>query len=233
MTATAGKAALIIGASRGLGYALAAEYLARGWQVTATVRGARRTELHDLAGSSAGRLVVETVDITVPEQVAALHDRLAERTFDLLFVNAGVTNAPEETVADVSTDTFVQLMVTNALSPMRVVEQLGPLVAPDGTIGVMSSRQGSISLNTRGGHEVYRASKSALNQLMRSYAARHADDPRTLLLMHPGHVQTDLGGPGAQLTVADSAHGVADVIERHHGQGGLRFLDYRDQAVPW
>jgi NAD(P)-dependent dehydrogenase (short-subunit alcohol dehydrogenase family) len=95
------------------------------------------------------------------------------------------------------------------------------------------SRQGSVSLNTRGGHEVYRASKSALNQLMRSYAARNADDPRTLLLLHPGWVQTELGGPGAQLTVEESAHGVADVLERHAGDGGLQFLDYRDQVVPW
>jgi NADP-dependent 3-hydroxy acid dehydrogenase YdfG len=71
--------------------------------VTATVRGARRTGLHNLARSSNGRLVVEAVDITVPEQVAALHDRLARATFDLLFVNAGVTNGPGETVADVST----------------------------------------------------------------------------------------------------------------------------------
>ncbi len=124
-------------------------------------------------------------------------------------------------------------MVTNALSPLRVVEGLGPRTAPDGTIGVMSSRQGSVSMNTRGGHEVYRASKSALNQLMRSYAARHADDPRTLLLMHPGWVQTGLGGPGAQLTVTESAHGVADVIESQAGHGGLQFLDYRGEPVPW
>src|ERR1700684_740193 len=100
MTAAAVKNALIIGASRGLGYALAAEYLSRGWQVTATVRGTG-TQLHDLAASSAGRLIVETVDITVPEQVAALHERLAREPFDLLCVNAGVTNGPEETVADV------------------------------------------------------------------------------------------------------------------------------------
>src|ERR1700683_4755866 len=145
MTVPAGKTALIIGASRGLGYALAAEYLARGWQVTATVRGSRRTELHSLASSSAGRLAVETVDVTVPDEVAALHGRLANATFDLLFVNAGVTNGPEETVADVPTDTFIRLMVTNALSPMRVVEAMRDLVAPDGTIAVMSSGQGSVA----------------------------------------------------------------------------------------
>jgi NAD(P)-dependent dehydrogenase (short-subunit alcohol dehydrogenase family) len=168
------------------------------------VRGARQTGLDDLAKSSAGRLVVESVDITVPEQVAALHDRLAQETFDLLFVNAGITDDSEETVADVSTDTFVRLMVTNALSPMRVVETLQDLVAPHGTIGVMSSGQGSIANNTKGGFEVYRASKSALNQLMRSFAARHSGDPRTLLLIAPGWVQTDLGGPAAPLAIGQS-----------------------------
>ncbi|MGD0554014.1 MAG: SDR family NAD(P)-dependent oxidoreductase [Streptosporangiaceae bacterium] len=233
MTATTGKTALIIGASRGLGYALTAEYLARGWQVTATVRGTGSTELHDLARSSAGRLAVETVDITVPEQVTTLHKRLAQETFDLLFVNAGVTNGPEETVADVSTDTFVHLMVTNALSPMRVIEALRDLVAPNGTIGVMSSGQGSVANNEKGGFEVYRASKSALNQLMRSYAARHADDPRTLLLIAPGWVRTDLGGPGAPLTADQSIPGVADTIDAQTGKGGLQYLDYQGQTVRW
>jgi NAD(P)-dependent dehydrogenase (short-subunit alcohol dehydrogenase family) len=233
MTATTGKSALLIGASRGLGCALAAEFVARGWQVTATARGAGRTDLHDLAGSAGGRLVVETVDITAPDQVAALRDRLADNTFDLLFVNAGVTNGPEQTVADVPTDTFTRLMVTNALSPMRVIEALQDLVPPDGTIGVMSSGQGSVANNTRGGFEIYRASKSALNQLMRSFAARHADDPRTLLLMAPGWVQTDLGGAGAPLTIGQSIPGVADTIEAQAGRGGLQYLDYRSQTVPW
>jgi NAD(P)-dependent dehydrogenase (short-subunit alcohol dehydrogenase family) len=233
LTTPAGTSALIIGASRGLGHALAAEYLARGWQVTATVRGDTRTALHDLAESSAGRLIVETVDITVPEQVAALHERLAGTPFDLLFVNAGVTNGPEETVADVPTETFIRLMVTNALSPMRVVEALQDLVLPDGTIAVMSSGQGSVANNERGGFEIYRASKSALNQLMRSFAARHADDPHTLLLMAPGWVQTDLGGPGARLTIDQSIPRVVDTIGSQAGKGGLQYLDYQGQTVPW
>jgi NAD(P)-dependent dehydrogenase (short-subunit alcohol dehydrogenase family) len=233
MTATTGKTALIIGASRGLGYALAAEFLARGWQVTATARGTGPTELHRLASSAGGRLVVETVDITAGEEVAALRDRLAETTFDLLFVNAGVTNGPGETVADVSTDTFVRLMVTNALSPLRVIEALQGLVAPDGTIGVMSSGQGSVANNTRGGFEIYRASKSALNQLMRSFAARHADDPRTLLLIAPGWVRTELGGSAAPLTIDQSIPGVVSVIEAQSGHGGLQYLDYQGKTVPW
>jgi NAD(P)-dependent dehydrogenase (short-subunit alcohol dehydrogenase family) len=230
--ATSERAALLIGASRGLGLALAAEYVARGWQVTATVRGAGRTELHDLAESSDGRLTVEEVDIAVPEQVAALRERVADRAFDLLFVNAAISNGDVE-VTGVSTETFNRVMVTNALSPVRVVEAFQNVVTPAGTIGVMSSRQGSITLNDNAGYEVYRASKSALNQLMRSFAARHVDDPRTLLLISPGWVRTELGGPSAPLTIDESVPGVVDTIEKHAGEGGLRFLDYRDQTVPW
>ncbi|MGW7532973.1 SDR family NAD(P)-dependent oxidoreductase [Amycolatopsis sp. NPDC054798] len=228
---TAGKKALIIGASRGLGYALAAEFLGRGWQVTATER--TPSALHELARSSDGRLTVETVDITVPEQVTALRERLGR--FDLLFVNAGTnyTTDPSATFADVSTEDFARVMVTNALSPMRVVETLQDLVPETGTIGVMSSGQGSVADNTNGGFEVYRASKSALNQLMRSFAARHADGPRTLLLMAPGWVKTDLGGPRARLTIGESIPGVADTIEAWAGKGGLHYLDRQGQTVNW
>jgi NAD(P)-dependent dehydrogenase (short-subunit alcohol dehydrogenase family) len=185
-TTTRETNALIIGASRGLGLAMAAEYVSRGWRVTATVRGTSRTGLHDLAESTDGRLTVEeNVDITVPEQMAAAHEQVAGTVFDLLFVNAGITNG-DVPVTGVSTETFHHVMVTNALSPMRVVEAFQDVVTSAGTIGVMSSRQGSLALNDNGGNEVYRASKSALNQLMRSFAARHADDPRTLLLISPG-----------------------------------------------
>jgi NAD(P)-dependent dehydrogenase (short-subunit alcohol dehydrogenase family) len=125
-------------------------------------------------------------------------------------------------------------MVTNALSPVRFVERFQDLVPPTGTIGVMSSGQGSVSNNTRvTGWEIDRASKSALNQLMRSYAARHPDDPRTLLLMAPGWAQTELGGPDASLSVEQSTSGVADVIEAQTGKSGLHFLDYRGATVPW
>ncbi|WP_394618651.1 SDR family NAD(P)-dependent oxidoreductase [Lentzea sp. JNUCC 0626] len=226
---TTRRTALVVGASRTLGLAISADLLRRGWHVIGTVRSGH-TALHDLAATS-DRLEVETVDITDADQVTALHDRLHGRTLDLLFVNAGITHA-NVPITSVSTESFTEVMITNALSPVRVVERLGTLVAENGTIGVMSSRQGSLTLNTNGGHELYRASKSALNQLMRSYAARHQDE-RAVLLINPGWVQTDLGGPGAVLTVEQSAPAVVDVLERHHGEPGLRFLDHEGQVLPW
>jgi NAD(P)-dependent dehydrogenase (short-subunit alcohol dehydrogenase family) len=233
MITSSRKRVLLIGASRGLGLALAGEYVERGWQVTGTVRGSGRTGLHDLSERCNGQLQIETVDINVPDQVMALHQRLEGRTFDLLFVNAGVTNGPDETIADVSTEEFTRLMVTNALSPMRVLETLQGLVPAHGTLGVMSSGQGSVANNHRGGFEVYRASKAALNTLMRSFAARHSDDPRALVLMAPGWVRTDLGGAQARLTIEESIPNVVNAIEAQQGQPGVHYLDYLGQTVAW
>lgn len=227
------KTILLIGASRGLGLAMAAEYLKRGWNVVGTVRGTARTSLHDLADKSGSRLEIETVDINDPEQVAALRARLTGRTFDVLFVNAGVTNNPRETIADVTTEEFVRVMVTNALSPMRVVEALQDLVPATGTIGVMSSGQGSVANNTMGMREVYRGSKAALNTFMRSFAARHAGESRAMVLMAPGWVRTDMGGPEGKLSIEESVPNLVNVIMSLEGKPGLQYLDYLGRTVPW
>jgi NAD(P)-dependent dehydrogenase (short-subunit alcohol dehydrogenase family) len=116
---------------------------------------------------------------------------------------------------------------------MRVIETLGELVAPDGTLAVMSSGQGSIANNERGGFEIYRASKSALNQLMRSYAARTRADRRTLLLLAPGWVKTGLGGPDAKLTIGESIPSLVATVDAQRGRPGLQYLDYLGRAVAW
>jgi len=232
-SSSSNKQLLLIGASRGLGFALAEEYLRRGWHVVATERDRSTSKLPNLLATSDGRLEIETVDIVYPDQVAALHARLASRKFDLLFINSGVKNDDRETIADVSTDEFIRVMVTNALSPMRVVEALQELVLPNGTIGIMSSGQGSIANNENGNYEVYRGSKAALNMFMRSFAARHADVPRTLLLMAPGWVRTDMGGPQARLTIRESIPNLANTIDAQAGTAGLQYLDYLGRKVPW
>ena len=120
---------LIIGASRGLGHAIAAEFLKKGWNVVATVRVGTRTKLHDLAEDHEGRVEIETLDINEWNQIAALRKRLSVRVIDMLFVNAGTTTHDEHVhIGDVTTEEFTRVMVTNALSPMRAIEALEDLV---------------------------------------------------------------------------------------------------------
>ena len=224
---------LLIGASRGLGLGLAGEFAKRGWHVVATVRAGARTELHDLAEAHPDRIEIETVDIAQPQQIAMLRDRLASRVFDLLFVNAGTANMEDEIAGEIATEEYTRVLVTNALGPMRVIDACRNLVAPDGLIGVMSSGQGSITNNTNGRHEVYRSSKAALNQLVRSYAARHAEDRHALVLMAPGWIRTRLGGPKAPFGVDDSMPLIVDVLLGRQGKPGLAFLDRDGNTVPW
>jgi len=225
---------LLIGASRGLGLAMAAEFVKKGWSAVATVQGSTRTELHDLADQHHGRIEIASLDVTDPNQIKGLHDRLSGRSFDILFHNAGIANAnPLASAADVSTDEFVRVMVTNALSPMRVIEGLQDLVPADGLIGIMSSGQGSITNNENGRNDVYRGSKAALNQFMRCYAARHAEKPRALVLMAPGWIRTALGGPDAPFSVEDAIPKVVDVLLSRRGKPGLQFLDREGRTVPW
>jgi len=231
MSANDRRVVLLIGISRGIGRGLAAEFLRRGWSVIGTVRSPP-DGLEAMAEGTAGSLRIEHVDVTKPEQIVSLRERLAPVRLDVLFAVAGISD-DDVPVAAIDDTAFNNVMVTNVLAPMRIIETFQDLVTGQGTIAVMSSGQGSISRNDRGDFEVYRASKAALNQLMRSYAARHRGETRALLLIAPGWVQTGLGGPGAHLTVEESVTGVVDTIEADHAIGELRFVDYKNQTIPW
>jgi NAD(P)-dependent dehydrogenase (short-subunit alcohol dehydrogenase family) len=213
---------------------MAAEFVKKDWKVVGTVREGRREELDGLTQAYPDQVTIEQLDITEPDQIADLRDRLSGNSFDMLFVNAGTANHDQaETIAQTSTNEFVRVMLTNALGVMRAVEGLQDLVRPAGLIGVMSSGQGSVANNVRGGHEVYRGSKAALNQYMRSYAARHADKQRAMVLMAPGWIRTELGGPEATFSMEETIPELVDTLVAQQGAPGLRFIDRHGKTVPW
>lgn len=225
------QTALVIGASRGLGLALVGEWLKRDWQVIATVRSASN-ELEALSGQLPGRLNIETVDINDVDTVDSLRKRLAGRRVDVLFVNAGIARAVPESPASASQQDFLDMMLTNAYSPVRAVELLRDLVPAGGTIAIMSSELASIK-NATGGWQLYSSSKAALNMLMKGYASKHASEGHSLLLVAPGWVRTEMGGSDALLSIEESIPLVVDLIDANRGRLGLRYVDRFNQELPW
>ena len=226
------KHALIVGGSKGLGLGLVHEHLARGWRVTTTER-TPSAELGTLRQQANGHLTIETLDIVKLEQVAALARKLREAKFDLLFLNAGIMAGRGLPLSDVPEPDISGIFLTNAISPIRVADALADTVAPDGMIAFMSSILGSIGTNEDGRAELYRASKAALNSLVRSFRARNKRRDLTVLALHPGVVRTSMGGAGAPLDIETSVRGLADVMETRWGQGGQAFVDYQNQIIPW
>jgi NAD(P)-dependent dehydrogenase (short-subunit alcohol dehydrogenase family) len=225
------RRALVVGASRGLGLGLTAELRRRGWEVVATVReeaGARRLRAADAA------IRVEPLDINDDPGIAALRRGLDGMLFDLVFVVAGIAPRGRSDAAGASREEAAHVFLTNAVAPMRVARAFLDRVK-DGTgiLAFMSSGLGSVANKTDGYGELYSASKAALNSLSRSLAARLGRRRITVLAVAPGWVRTDMGGPGAPLSVAESARGIVDVLESRAGTLRHGFVDHRGRAVAW
>lgn len=225
------KTVMIVGASRGLGLALAETYAKRGWSVIATVRSPSAA-LERIAAEHPSGIVIETADMTDAGSVIALKGRLRGRRLDTLFVNAGICLARDRTPLDVDERDFVAMMLTNALGPMRVVETFEDMVARGGVIAVMSSELGSIARN-RGFWELYSASKAALNMLMACFTRRNEPLRRAMLLVAPGWVRTEMGTDAAALSIEQSIPHVVTAVEAEAGRPGLRFIDRHGTTLPW
>jgi NAD(P)-dependent dehydrogenase (short-subunit alcohol dehydrogenase family) len=211
--------ALIVGASRGLGLALAEEYCRRGWHVIATSRGPS-TGLDTLARHYGYALEIMNVDINNLPSVQNLRTHLDHRSLDVLFINAGICKAHELNAAQVDERDYLDMLLTNALAPTRVLELFHDRVSPQGVVAVMSSELGSIA-NSNGFWQLY------------SSAARHPDDTRALLAIAPGWVRTDMGTQNAALSIEQSIPPVVDLVTRKAGVAGLSFVDRLGSELPW
>ncbi|QGU88494.1 SDR family oxidoreductase [Erwinia sorbitola] len=218
--------ALIIGASRGIGLGLANILAERGWQVTATMR--------KQIPSAASGIRWLTLDINMPDERKALKEQLAGQQFDVIFINAGVYGPGHQKLSASSDDELMALFMTNTFSPLRCAEELLPNVKPQtGIVALMSSQLASLNENSDATYPLYAASKGALNMLARGLSAQTNAQGQTLLCVHPGWVQTDMGGKDAPLTVAQSASGIADQLAAWRGKGGHHFVGYDGELLAW
>ena len=221
---------LITGAGRGLGLEFAKQYADDGWTVHAACRDPEAAALRGLGdGVRLARL-----DVTSAEQVAELADDLRGEAIDLLLNNAGIYGPRTYPLAQIDYAAWAEVLRVNTLAPLRVAAAFAEHVAASGQkrMAFVSSRMGSIEQNSGGGY-IYRSSKAALNAAVKSLAIDLAPRGVTAVVIHPGWVRTDMGGPGAAITPAVSVAGMRRVFAGLTPDDGGRFFDYDGSNLPW
>jgi NAD(P)-dependent dehydrogenase (short-subunit alcohol dehydrogenase family) len=228
------RLALVVGATRGIGLGVTKEFLARGWDVIATARDpAKATALREMAAAHLGRVSIPQLDMNDPAAVDGFADILRGKALDAVLINAGVAGPEHRSASAATAKEIGELMFTNAIAPVRLARSLATHIRPgSGVLAFTSSVMGSVAENP-GGHELYRASKAALNSLTRGLWGELSGRNLTMLSVHPGWVRTDMGGSSAAVSVEDSATGIVSVIENQRGHHHHRFLDFTGKELPW
>jgi NAD(P)-dependent dehydrogenase (short-subunit alcohol dehydrogenase family) len=227
--------ALVTGANRGIGLECVRQLLARGDRVVATCRHpGKATALNTLAGEYPGRLRVLPLDVAVEKSRAELVRELplvCER-LDLLVNNAGVLHSGER-FGHLSQTLLEDSLRVNALGPLLLTEALAPVLADGARVANISSMMSSLATRHEYRSPGYCLGKAAQNmatvQLARALHSRGI----VVLALCPGWVQTDMGGPGAQISATQSVEGLLRVIDAAGIDDSGRFIDWRGEAMAW
>ncbi|MFM2287152.1 MAG: hypothetical protein RL684_295 [Pseudomonadota bacterium] len=218
---------LVVGASRGIGLELVRQYRAEGVRVTATARD--DAGLHALTSLGAKAL---RVDVAKMASVSSLAWQIDGEGFDTVFFVAGVYG-PRQAGLDTPTEAeFDDVMHANVLGPMRVIPQVLDALAPGARLGILSSRMGSIGGRTNPSGWLYRASKAAVNSVLKDTALALADRAICVAL-HPGWVRTDMGGAEADLSVEASARDLRRTLASRQPADSGGFFNHDGTPIPW
>ena len=228
------KTYLVTGANRGLGLGITKELIAQGCRVLVTTRMMDgRSERGQTAAKNPQQVKVFTVDVSDQRSIETLAHDLKNETIDVLVNNAGIFLPDADERGQFKWDHIQQTFLINTLGPMRVTEALLPQLsrAARPLVITVSSLMGSIADNSSGGSYGYRISKAAVNMWSRSFAKDHKNI--TTVVIHPGWVQTDMGGRNAPLSIEESCKGMIQVMmSLDHSRSG-EFLDYKGRPIPW
>jgi NAD(P)-dependent dehydrogenase (short-subunit alcohol dehydrogenase family) len=227
---------LVTGANRGLGLEFARQYLGDGWQVYAACRDPESaSDLRGLADASDQKLRILALDVTDLARVKAAAAELNGQAIDILLNNAGVGGARNQTIGYIDYDAWAKVLDANTMGPMRVSEAFVDNVVQSGRklIVTLTSGMGSIGDNTSGGAIAYRSSKAAVNMVMRSLAIDLAPRGITCVVINPGWVQTDMGGPHASLTPAESVARLRRLLDNLGPAQSGKFFNHDGREYAW
>ncbi len=222
----------ITGASRGIGLELTRQYAANGWAVIATCRNP--IQPGDLA-TVPGDIEVHGLDVTDHRQVDRLAAELKGRAIDILINTAGIYGPRGMSAEEMDFAQWEEVFRTNTLSPFKVATAFADHVAAgnERKLVTISSIMASISLNNGGGEYIYRSSKAAVNMAMHCLAMDWASRGLILALYHPGWVQTDMGGAGADIDVSTSVKGLRKAIAELMPADNGGFFNYDGTPLAW
>jgi len=228
---------LITGANRGLGLEFAKQYAADGWHVIATCRNPDQAD----ALKSIANIRIEKLDVGDDASLDALAEKLKGSAIDLLINNAGIYsgtngdlgNDASQNLGSIDSEGWMKVLRINTIAPIKTIEALLPLLqGPDKKIVNITSRMGSLAeMGT--GSIAYRSSKTALNAAMRVIAHDMQHKGITIVNMHPGWIQTDMGGARANLTPEQSVSTMRQTIARLTMAQTGQFLNYDGQKIEW
>lgn len=229
------KTVLITGANRGLGLKFVKQYAQDGWLVIAVCRSPNAAkELNELADLHEN-ITLYTLDVSNQTMINDLAEQLHDRPIDLLLNNAGIYGSFASTIDSIDEQEMIRAFQVNTLAPLNLITALLPNLELGNVkkIASITSKMGSISDNTSGGSYPYRASKAALNMTMKSVSIELAPKNITVLMLHPGWVQTDMGGPNALISPQESIRGMRKVIDEADLERSGRFLTYNGEELAW
>ena len=218
---------LVVGASRGIGFELAKQYLDEGVRVFATARDDESLAHLRSLGARVLRL-----DVTDAASVSGLAWQVDGEAFDTVVVSAGVYGPSTTGLQSPTEADFDRVMHTNVLGPMRVIPQLADALAEGAKLGVISSRMGSMGLRASADGWLYRASKAAVNSVLKD-ASIVLGGRAICVALHPGWVRTDMGGEGADLDVSDSVRSLRATLAALTQADNGRFLNHDGQPLDW
>lgn len=225
----AAQTVLVTGANRGMGLEYVKQFKAKGFDVIGTARKpARATELNAMD------VDVVQLDVTDADSVAAMAKRLEGRAIDIIVNNAGYLNRTDSSLGTVDFEIMERTLAINTMGPLRVIKALMPNLekGKGKTVVNISSQLGSIT-NSTGGLYSYRTSKTALNQINKILSEEYKDKGFVFTVVHPGWVQTDMGGPNATYTIEKSIINVMKVIEGLTTDDNGKFYDLNGKTLPW
>lgn len=225
------KTVLITGANRGIGLSLVKNYLAQGWQVHATYRSEKSSQ--DLLELEGDNLTCHPLDVTDYQGLSEFANALP--ALDVLINNAGYYGPKGYGFGNTDIDEWRKVLEINTIAPLKLVEALFPNLQRGQLkkIACLSSKVGSMTENTSGGGYIYRSSKAALNSVVKSLSNDLSSQDFTVLALHPGWVQTEMGGPNALIDTQTSAAGLVEVIESADLSRSGEFINYDGTALPW